>query len=55
MEAGGLGCSEMVGTGGDQTIGCEVSGGGGRGEGEGRRRYGAVGDVGQELKAGNIT
>ena len=57
VEAGGLSYSEMVGTGEDRPSGCEgmVGGSGGRGVGEGRRRDGAVGDDGQELKAGGIT
>ena len=51
-EAGGLGCSEMLGTGEDRPSGCEGAGdgrggsGSGQGRGDGRSIDGAVGDNG---------
>ena len=56
MEAGVLGCLEMMGTGGDRPIRHEGTGGGGSGwgRGEGRRRDGEVEDDRKELKTGDI-
>ena len=56
-EAGGMGCSEMVGSGGDRPSGCKGvgSGGGGWGGGYRGRRDGAAGNDRQALKAGDTT
>ena len=56
MEAGGMGCSEMVVTGGGRPSRCKGarSGGGGWGVGYRGRRYVTVGKKGQALEAGYI-